>query len=78
MLNCQEVLRELESYFDDATAAEVRKELESHLGRCSHCRVVMDSTRHVLQIIAGCNTFELNQSLSDRVMANVRAQKSGV
>jgi hypothetical protein len=73
MLNCREVLRELESYLDDSLAAAVRKDLQEHLGHCDHCQVVMDSSRHTLKIIANCKTFELPESLSDRIMANVRA-----
>jgi hypothetical protein len=72
MLNCREVLRELESYLDDSLAAAVRKDLQEHLGHCGHCQVVMDSARHTLKIIANCKTFELPESLSDRIMANVR------
>ena len=73
MLNCREVLRELETYLDDSTAIEVKKGLEEHLGQCRHCQVVMDSTRHTLKIITECDTFELNESLSDRIMSSVRA-----
>ena len=73
MLNCREVLRELESYLDDSAAVEVKKDLEEHLGHCRHCQVVMDSTRHTLKIIADCKTFELPESLSDKIMAGVRA-----
>jgi anti-sigma factor (TIGR02949 family) len=73
MLNCKEVLRELESYLDDDAALVIRKDLEDHLGACRHCRVVMDSTRHTLKIITECETFELPESLTDRIMTNVRA-----
>jgi anti-sigma factor (TIGR02949 family) len=73
MLSCKEVLRELESYLDDSLAATVRKDLQEHLGHCGHCQVVMDSSRHTLKIMANCKTFELPESLSDRIMANVRA-----
>jgi hypothetical protein len=73
MLNCKEVLRELESYLDDSVAAEVRKDLQEHLGHCGHCKVVMDSARHTLRIIADCKTFELPESLTGRIMASVRA-----
>jgi hypothetical protein len=72
MLNCKEVLQELESYLDDSVAATVRKDLQEHLGRCGHCQVVMDSARHTLKIIANCKTFELPESLSGRIMASVR------
>jgi predicted anti-sigma-YlaC factor YlaD len=73
MLDCREVLRELESYLDDDAALVIRKDLEEHLGQCRHCRVVMDSTRHTLKIITECDTFELPESLSDRIMTSVRA-----
>ncbi len=77
MLDCREVLRELETYLDDDTAAEVKKDLEEHLGHCRHCRVVMDSTKHTLKIIADCHTFDLPESLSDRIMHSVRAAEKG-
>ena len=73
MLNCRDVLKELEAYLDDDRAAVIRKDLEEHLGHCRHCRVVMDSTKHTLQIITECNTFELPESLTDRIMLSVRA-----
>ncbi len=73
MLDCRSVLRELETYLDDDRAAIIRKDIEEHLGQCSHCRVVMDSTRHTLKIITACDTFELPESLSERIMRSVRA-----
>ena len=73
MLDCREVLRELETYLDDDAAVVLRKDLEEHLGQCRHCRVVMDSTRHTLKIITECDTFELPESLSERIMTSVRA-----
>jgi predicted anti-sigma-YlaC factor YlaD len=73
MLNCREVLRELESYLDDDAALLIRKDIEEHLGGCRHCKVVMDSTRNTLKIIIECETFELPASLSDRIMNSVRA-----
>jgi predicted anti-sigma-YlaC factor YlaD len=78
MLDCREVLRELESYLDDDAALVIRKDLEEHLGQCRHCRVVMDSTRHTLKIIIECKTFELPESLSDRIMNNVRAMSNPI
>ena len=72
MLNCREVLQELNTYFDESLAEDVRRDLEEHLRQCRHCRVVLDSTKHTLRIIADCKTFDLPETLSERIMTNIR------
>ncbi|OLC53019.1 MAG: hypothetical protein AUH92_06725 [Acidobacteria bacterium 13_1_40CM_4_69_4] len=74
MFSCQDLLDHLNDYLDDRAAAEVRRELEVHLGECRPCKVVLDSTSATIRIVSGCRSFDLPAELSAKIMAKIRAQ----
>ncbi len=74
MYSCEDLLDHLSDYLDDRAAAEVRRELEVHLGGCRPCKVVLDSTSATIRIVSGCKSFELPADLSARIMAKIRTQ----
>ena len=73
MYSCEDLLDHLNDYLDDRAAAEIRHELETHLGSCRPCKVVLDSTSATIRIVSGCRSFELPADLSAKIMAKVRA-----
>jgi anti-sigma factor RsiW len=48
---CRRMLSQLSDYADDALAAELCAELESHLADCEHCRIVLDTLRKTLSLV---------------------------
>ena len=74
MFSCEDLLDHLSDYLDDQAAADVRRELEVHLGGCRPCKVVLDSTSATIKIVSGCKSFDLPAHLSAKIMAKIRAQ----
>ena len=75
MISCEELMDELGSLLDDETTPELRRLLEEHLGDCRPCRVIADSTRSTVKIVAGCRSFELPPRLSAKIMAKIRGSE---
>ena len=48
--DCRYWLNFFSEYIDDELEAEVCRELEAHLQRCPHCRVVVDTLRQTLYL----------------------------
>ncbi len=48
--DCRYWLNFFSEYIDEELEAEVCRELESHLRRCPHCRVVVDTLRQTLYL----------------------------
>ena len=71
MLSCDEILLELSKYLDDEAAASVRRDVEAHIAGCRTCRVLYDSTRKTLTILTDSRSFELPESLSDRMIRSI-------
>jgi len=74
MFSCDDLLDHLNDYLDDRAVAEVRRELEIHLGGCPDCVVILDTTSVVIRVVSGCKSFELPERLSAKIMAKIRAQ----
>ncbi|MHB8736092.1 MAG: anti-sigma factor family protein [Terriglobales bacterium] len=47
-MKCSEFVQEMEAVLDPTTVATLRAELESHLGKCGNCRVVVDTCRKTI------------------------------
>jgi len=77
MAGCRELLEELGNYLDDDVSADLRRELEVHLADCSDCKVVADSSRQTVKIVAGCRSFELPPRFSAKIMARIRSLEPG-
>jgi len=66
-LNCLGLIRELEDYLDGALDASVRAELEQHLGKCTKCRVIVDTTRKTIEIFCNSEPAPLPQDVRTRL-----------
>ena len=77
VLSCEDLINELGNYLDDDLTAELRRDLEEHLGDCEPCKVVADSARMTVKIVTGCRSFELPPKLSAKIMAKIKRECSG-
>ena len=68
-MNCKKVILELTSYLDGALDASVRIDLEQHLGRCTDCRLVVDTTRKTIQIFCNSEPVPLPEDVRSRLHA---------
>ncbi|HZO99902.1 MAG TPA: zf-HC2 domain-containing protein [Terriglobia bacterium] len=79
-MNCREVIAELSNYLDGDLDADLKKELEVHVHRCSHCRVVFDTTRKTIELYCDGKLFPLPTEVRARLHEAIRRrwhEKSG-
>jgi Putative zinc-finger len=76
VISCEAFLAEFGNYLEGDLAADVRRQLESHLAHCRTCQVLYDSTRKTLKIVTESGSFDLPETtakvIGDRIMARIR------
>jgi predicted anti-sigma-YlaC factor YlaD len=77
VLSCDQILLELSRYLDDESAATLRRDIEAHMSGCRTCRVLYDSTKKTLTILTDSRSFELPESLSERMVESVMKRLQG-
>ena len=53
-MRCRQVIDKISEYLDGELDPELVRELERHLEHCEDCRIVVDTTKHTVQIF--CNS----------------------
>ena len=66
-MTCTEFLAILDDVIDESIASQTRSEIESHLRKCGHCEVVLNTTRQTIQIYRCHEIYELPAEVSERV-----------
>ena len=77
MISCRTVLESLSDYIDDSIAAEVKRELESHLAECRSCQVLLDTSRRTLKVVTDVGSFEIPADVSERLLRKTLASLGG-
>ena len=75
-MRCAELLREMAEYLDEDMTIELRVQIESHLCACRHCKVVVDTTRKVLTLVADDSFLELPQGVSERLLERIARRQT--
>ena len=77
-MTCTEFLAILDDVIDEVIPTETRSEIETHLRKCGHCEVVLDTTRKTIEIYRCHEIYELPAEVSERVhqAITVRCQKA--
>jgi len=75
--SCDQVMAELANFLDDQVAAEIRRELEIHLGHCRTCQALYDSARKTLTIVTESRSFELPEGVSARILEKIMTKVRG-
>ena len=69
-------------YLEGEIAADLPREMESHLSHCRTCQVVYDSTGKTVKIVTDSGSFHLRteaaQPLVDQIMARIRGGTSSL
>jgi anti-sigma factor RsiW len=73
-VTCKEFLAQLDDLIDGSASAEMRAELQAHIGRCNHCEVVLNTTKKTIEIYRSNEIYELPTALSDRLHAAIMAR----
>jgi anti-sigma factor RsiW len=70
-MTCKEFLALLDDLIDDTVTDATRSELRSHLGRCGHCEVILNTTRKTIEIYRSHEVYELPSGLRERLHAAI-------
>ncbi len=78
-MTCTDFLSQLTDYFDGQISPELLEEVRAHLADCSHCEVVLNTTRQTIEVYRGNDIYEISTELRERlhsaIMAKCRAKK---
>jgi hypothetical protein len=66
-VTCTEFLAILDDVIDESIAPQARAEIETHLRKCGHCEVVLDTTRKTIEIYRCHEIYEVPTEVSERV-----------
>jgi len=66
-VTCTEFLQILDDVIDQSIAAETRIEIETHLRKCGHCEVILNTTRKTIEIYRCHEIYELPTEVSERL-----------
>ena len=75
-MTCTEFLGKLDDYFDGKVDPEVLAEVQSHVKKCSHCEVVLDTTRKTISIYRENEVYEFPDALRERLHAAIMTKCS--
>lgn len=70
-MNCTDFLAKLTDYFDGQIDPALWAEVKEHLDTCHHCEVVVDTTRKTIDVYRDDKSYELPESLHERMRAAV-------
>jgi anti-sigma factor (TIGR02949 family) len=71
VLDCGAVRKELSDYLDGQLGHEILRHLEAHLAECRTCSALYDSARKTLRIVTESGSFDLPESLSERIVTGI-------
>lgn len=66
-MNCKKVIVELTSYLDGVLDSAMKTDLETHLSRCTDCRLVVDTCRKTIQIFCNSEPVPLPDDVRSRL-----------
>jgi len=70
-VNCTDFMAKLTDFFDGQIEPELLAEVQAHLCSCHHCEVVVDTTRHTIEIYQKHQRYELPEDLALRLRSSV-------
>ena len=66
-MNCTDFLAKLTDFFDGTIDPSLLAEVREHLCSCHHCEVVVDTTRHTIDIYRAHEPYDLPDPLADKL-----------
>jgi len=73
-MNCTEFLSQLTDYFDGQISPELLEEVRAHLAGCTHCEVVLNTTRQTIEVYRDNEIYEISDDLRERLHAAIMAK----
>ena len=72
MLNCKKVLLEISNYLDGNLDEDLKRNIETHVRMCRHCKVVFDTTRKTIELYCDGKLFVLPDDVRARLHESLR------
>lgn len=73
-MTCDELLRALNDYIDDATILAVCREFAEHLAGCNPCQVVVDNIRNTIALYKAGEPYPVPPEFQSRLHLALRAK----
>ncbi len=73
-MTCTDFLSQLTDYFDGTVPPELIEEVRQHVSECRHCDVVLNTTRHTIEIYRDNEIYDLPESLRARMHDAIMAK----
>ncbi len=73
-MTCTDFLSQLTDYFDGHISAELLEEVRAHTASCSHCEVVLDTTRKTISVYKDHEVYEISTEFRERLHAAIMAK----
>ena len=73
-MTCKEFLAHLDDLIDDTVTPEMRAELQTHLGHCGHCEVILNTTKKTIEIYRSHEIYDLPAGLQERLHAAIMSR----
>ena len=72
-MTCTEFLAQMTDYFDGDVEPNLLAEIQSHLGECHHCEILVDTTRQTIRVYRDHQVYELTEEVRERTVARIMA-----
>lgn len=72
MLNCKKVLLEISNFLDGNLDEDLKRDIETHIRMCHHCKVVFDTTRKTIELYCDGKLFTLPEDVRARLHESLR------
>ena len=72
-MTCTDFLAQMTDYFDGEVQPELLAEIQSHLGECHHCEILVDTTRQTIRVYRDHQVYELTDEVRERTVARIMA-----
>ncbi len=73
-MTCTDFLSKLTDYFDGQISPDLLEEVRAHTASCSHCEVVLDTTRQTIEVYRDNELYELSTDFQHRLHAAITAK----
>ena len=75
-MTCTDFLSQLTDYFDGHISPELLEEVRAHTASCSHCEVVLDTTRQTISVYKDHEVYEISTEFREHLHAAIMAKCS--
>ena len=72
MVNCRQVIKQLSGYLDEVLDEDLKQSIESHIHRCAHCTVILNTTRKTIELYCDGKLFPLPDAVRTRLHTSLR------